>query len=75
MSHAVLSMPRSPNMNTHAERFNRILQEQVVDDDEDMLFNDVVDFNRRLADGFLFYHAERPHHSLRVHAPVHFLLH
>ena len=42
--------PRSPKVNAHAERFTRTLQEQVVDDDEDVRFDDVADFNRRLAD-------------------------
>ena len=70
MSHTVLSMPHSPNMNAHVECFNRTLQEQCVEDDEDVLFDDVVDFNRRLADGLLFYHTERSHHSLRLPSPV-----
>ena len=75
MSHTILSMPRSPNMNAHAEGFTRTRQEQVVEDDEDLRFDDVVDFNRRVADWFLFYHTERPHPSLRWHSPVQCLLH
>lgn len=71
----LLTYPRSPNMNAHAERFTRILQEQFVDDDEDVLFDDLVDFNGRLADWLLFYHTERPRHSLRLHSPVQCLLH
>ena len=66
--------PRSPKMNAHAERFNRTLQEQFVDYHEDLLFDDLADFNRKLADWLLFYNTERPHHSLRLHSPVQFLI-
>ena len=37
-----------------------------VDYHEDLLFDDLADFNRKLADWLLFYNTERPHHSLRL---------
>ena len=61
-------------MNAHAERFHRTLQEQFVDYHEALLFDDLADFNRKLADWLLFYNTERPHHSLRLHSPVQSLL-
>jgi len=61
--------PRSPNMNAHAERFNRTIQEQFVDDHEDLLFDDLAAFNRKLADWMLADHAVLPHHSLGRQSP------
>ena len=45
-----------------------------MDDHEDLLFDDLADFNRNLADWLLFSNTERPHHSLRLHSPVQSLL-
>ena len=67
--------PRSPKMNAHAERFNRTLQEQFVDYHEDLLFDDLAAFNRKLADWLLAYNTVLPHHSLGPQSPVQFLLH
>ena len=67
--------PRSPKMNAHAERFNRTLQEQFVDDHEDLLFDDLAAFNQHLADWLLAYNTVLPHHSLGRQSPVQFLLH
>ena len=57
------SHPRSPKMNAHAERFNRTLQEQFVDYQEDLLFDDLAAFNQKLADWLLAYNTVLPHHS------------
>ena len=51
-------------MNAPAERFHRTLPESFVDDHEDRLFTDLGLFNQKLADGLVFYNAERPHHRL-----------
>ncbi len=66
--------PRSPKMNAHAERFNRTLQEQFMDDHEDLLFDDLAAVNRKLADWLLAYHTVLPHHSLGRQSPVQFLI-
>ena len=50
-------------MNAHAERFNRTLQEQFVDYQEDLLFDDLAAFNQKLADWLLAYNTVLPHHS------------
>ena len=54
------SHPRSPKMNAHAERFNRTIQEQFVDYHEDLLFDDLADFNQKLADWLLAYNTVLP---------------
>ena len=66
--------PRSPKMNAHAERFNRTLQEQFVDYHEDLLFDHLAAFNRKLADWLLAYTTVLPHHSLGRHSPVQCLI-
>ncbi len=67
--------PRSPKMNAHAERFNRTLQETFVDYHEDLLFDDLAAFNRKLADWLLAYNTVLPHHSLGRQSPVQSLIH
>ena len=67
--------PKSPKMNAHAERFNRILQESFVDDHEDLLFTDLALFNRKLAEWLVFTNTERPHQGLDQPSPRSFLLH
>ena len=66
--------PRSPKMNAHAERFNRTLQETFVDYHEDLLFDDLAAFNRKLADWLLAYNTVLPHHSLGRQSPVQCLI-
>ena len=67
--------PRSPEMHAHCERVNRTIQESFVDYHEDTLFNDLVSFNRALADWLVCYHTERPHRSLAMQSPLQSLLH
>ena len=66
--------PRSPKMNAHAARFNRTLQEMFVDYHEDLLFDDLAAFHRKLADWLLAYNTVLPHYSLGHQTPVQFLL-
>ncbi|MDR0579526.1 MAG: integrase core domain-containing protein, partial [Campylobacteraceae bacterium] len=56
--------PRSPKMNAHNERFNRTLQEQFVDYNDDLLFTDIDLFNEKMADWLILYNTKIPHHSL-----------
>ena len=69
------TFPRSPKMNAHAERFNRTVQEAFVDYHEDLLFDDLAQFNRKLAHWLLQYNTVLPHHSLGLKTPVQFLIH
>ena len=62
--------PNCPKMNAHVERFNRTLQEDFVEGDEDLLWTDRPRFNRRLWQYLGWYNRERPHHSLGLRAPV-----
>ena len=66
--------PRSPKMNAHNERFNRTIQEQFVDYNEDLLFSDINLFNEKMADWLIDYNTIIPHHSLQMKSPVQYLL-
>ena len=66
--------PRSPKMNAHNERFNRTLQEQFVDYNDDLLFSDIDLFNEKMADWLIEYNTEIPHHSLQMKTPVQYLI-
>ena len=66
--------PRSPKMNAHNERFNRTIQEQFVDYNEDLLFTDIELFNQKMADWLIDYNTIIPHHSLNMKNPVQYLI-
>lgn len=66
--------PRSPKMNAHNERFNRTLQEQFVDYNDDLLFSDMDLFNKKMADWLIGYNTKIPHHSLQMKTPVEYLI-
>ena len=66
--------PKSPKMNAHNERFNRTIQEQFVDYYEDLLFTDINEFNKKLADWLIDYNTKIPHSSLNFKSPVKYLL-
>ncbi len=65
--------PRSPKMNAIVERFNRTIQEDFVDYEEDLLLTDRVAFNQRLLDYLEKYNTRRPHASLQFRSPVQFI--
>jgi len=46
------------------ERFNRSLQEEFVWENEDLLVENIDEFNRKLMDYLIFYNTKRPHRSL-----------
>ena len=66
--------PRSPKMNAHNERFNRTIQEQFVDYNEDLLFTDINEFNKEMANWLIDYNTKIPHHSLLMKSPVQYLI-
>jgi len=66
--------PRSPKMNAHNERFNRTIQEQFVDYYEDLLFTDIEEFNKEMANWLIDYNTKIPHHSLLMKTPVQYLI-
>ena len=61
--------PNCPKMNAHVERFNRTLQEDFVEADEELLWADLPCFNRRLWGYLSWYNRERPHRSLGLRTP------
>lgn len=66
--------PRSPKMNAHNERFNRTIQEQFVDYNEDLLFTDIDLFNEKMANWLIDYNTIIPHYSLQMKPPVEYLI-
>ncbi|MGH8125402.1 MAG: hypothetical protein ACREPK_06110 [Rhodanobacteraceae bacterium] len=53
-------MAHTPKTNAHCERFNRTIQVEFADFQEELLFGDVVAFNDRLFQWLHWYHAECP---------------
>lgn len=51
-------------MNAHNERFNRTIQEQFIDYNEDLLFTDIDLFNQKMDDWLIDYNTFIHHHSL-----------
>ena len=66
--------PRHPRSNSVVERFNRILKEEFVWENEDLLVDDIQEFNRRLMNYLIFYNTQRPHTSLSYLSPLKYLL-
>jgi len=66
--------PKSPKMNAHNERFNRTIQEQFVDFNEDLLFSDLEAFNREMGKWLIKYNTILPHHSLNLKPPSKWLM-
>ena len=66
--------PRHPRSNSVVERFNRILKEEFVWENEDLLVDDIQEFNRRLMNYPIFYNTQTPHTSLSYLSPLKYLL-
>ena len=66
--------PKRPTMNGKIERYNRTVQEEFVDWHLDDLGYDIGSFNYQLMDWVLWYNTVRPHHSLKLKAPLKALL-
>ena len=65
--------PRSPKMNAFNERFNRTVQEDFVDYEEDLLLEDLRLFNQRLLDYLDRYNGQRPHQGINYRTPCQML--
>ena len=57
--------PRTPKMNAHCERFNRVLQTEYVDYHTNLLFDDITQFNTKLTEYLLFYNTKRVHQAFK----------
>lgn len=64
--------PKTPQMNTHDERFNRSLQEEYIDYHASELL-DPAKFNLGLMKHLLWHNTERPHWGLKLQTPVQFI--
>lgn len=65
--------PRCPKINGRVERFQRSLQEEFVEVNEE-LFGDWEHLLERLADYLAFYNSQRAHHALGYQSPLQFML-
>jgi len=62
-----------PTKNGHVERYNRTIQEEFVDWNE-ILLEDIDQFNKKLIDWLLWYNTKRYHWSLNLTSPVDYLI-
>ena len=53
--------PKTPKMNAHCESFNGTIQEEFVDYNVNLLFDDTTTFNEKLKDYLIFYNTKRVH--------------
>lgn len=56
---------RKPIYNGKIERYNRTSQEEFIDPSITLLFQDIDQFNNKLADWLLYYNTKRPHFAHR----------
>ena len=68
-----LTYPNCPKMNAHAERFNRTIQEEFIEFNKDLLFDDLHAFNDKLLDYLIWSNEDRPHYALGLRSPMQFL--
>lgn len=63
--------PRTPKQNAFIERFNRTIEDELIDINLLALKQkDCVLFNQRLADYLHYYNYIRPHWGLQLHTPI-----
>lgn len=57
--------PKTPKMNAHCESFNGTIQEEFVDYNVNLLFDDTTAFNQKLKEYLLFYNTKRVHWAFK----------
>jgi transposase InsO family protein len=57
--------PKTPKMNAHCESFNGTIQEEFVDYHQNLLFEDMTEFNKKLSNYLLFYNTKRVHSAFK----------
>lgn len=57
--------PKTPKMNAHCESFNGTIQEEFVDYNINLLFDDTTKFNEKLREYLLFYNIKRVHYAFQ----------
>lgn len=66
--------PKSPKMNAYIERFNRTIQEDFINHNQELMAYNLNEFNNQLMDYLLFYNTKRIHHSLNNIVPMDYIL-
>lgn len=61
--------PRSPRINGVVERFNRTVQEECINRNDE-IFYDLEAFKRKLSEYLIWYNTKRPHHALKLKTPI-----
>jgi transposase InsO family protein len=65
--------PRCPKINGCVERFNRTLKEEFINYNLHLI-DDLPRFREKLVDYLIFYNTERPHKTLGLKSPLHYLI-
>lgn len=63
---------KSPKVNGMVERFNRTMQEEFINRNDDILF-DKEKFNQKLTNYLIWYNTKRPHYSLGQISPTKYM--
>jgi transposase InsO family protein len=66
--------PRSPKSNAFIERFNRTIQEEHINHNEQALFESTEIFNNNLMDYLLFYNTKRIHSRIYGKVPMDYII-
>jgi transposase InsO family protein len=57
--------PKTPKMNAHCESFNGTIQEEFVDYNDNLLFDDTHKFNQKMKEYLEFYNTKRVHYAFK----------
>ena len=57
--------PKTPKMNAHCESFNGTIQDEFVDFNSNLLFDDTTRFNEKMAVYLTFYNTQRVHYAFK----------
>ncbi len=64
---------RSPKINGVVERFNRTIQEEFIQRNDDLILSDKQRFNLKLQNYLIWYNTKRPHYSLGQISPTEYM--
>lgn len=64
---------RSPKINGVVERFNRTIQEEFIQRNDDLILSDQQKFNLKLQNYLIWYNTKRPHYSLGQIPPTEYM--
>lgn len=65
--------PSCPKINTFIERYNRIIQEEFINPNLDMIHDKPL-FHQKLSEYLIWYNTQRPHHSLGLKSPLEYFI-